>query len=96
MALEGLSCNRKRCFISNRWPSKNGSFKVICTHHEQSAGYAAVAEAQLTESPSLCLVSTGCASTNCVTPVLNAWQDNIPVIFISGQNILNETTYYKK
>ena len=31
-----------------------------------------------------------------MTPVLNAWQDNIPVIFISGQNILNETTYYKK
>tara|TARA_B100001093_G_scaffold511447_1_gene579293 strand:- start:1058 stop:2848 length:1791 start_codon:yes stop_codon:yes gene_type:complete len=76
--------------------AKNGSFDVICTHHEQSAGYAAVAEAQLTESPSLCVVSTGCASTNCLTPVLNAWQDNNPVIFISGQNVLNETTHYKK
>ena len=76
--------------------AKNGSFYVICTHHEQAAGYAAVAEAQLSESPSLCLVSTGCASTNCITPVLNAWQDNLPVIFISGQNVLNETTYFKK
>ena len=76
--------------------AKNGSFYVICTHHEQAAGYAAVAEAQLSETLSLCLVSTGCASTNCITPVLNAWQDNLPVIFISGQNVLNETTYYKK
>lgn len=75
--------------------AKNGSFDVICTHHEQSAGYAAVAEAQLSESLALCVVSTGCASTNCVTPVLNAWQDNLPVIFISGQNILNETTFFK-
>ena len=76
--------------------AKNGSFDVICTHHEQSAGYAAVAEAQLSETPALCVVSTGCASTNCITPVLNAWQDNLPVIFISGQNILNETTFFKK
>ena len=76
--------------------AKNGSFEVICTHHEQSAGYAAVADAQLNDHPSLCVVSTGCASTNCMTPVLNAWQDNLPVIFISGQNILNETTYFKE
>lgn len=74
--------------------AKNKEITPICTHHEQSAGYAAAAESQLTGNPSLCLVSTGCASTNCVTAVLNAWQDNLPVIFISGQHVLNETTYF--
>ncbi len=42
------------------------------------------------------MVSTGCASTNTITAVLSAWQDGLPVIFLSGQNFLNETTSYKK
>lgn len=74
--------------------AKNQSIDPICMHHEQSAGFAAAAESQLSNKLSLCVVSTGCASTNCVTPVLNAWQDGLPVIFLSGQNILNETTTY--
>lgn len=40
------------------------------------------------------MVSTGCASTNAITGVLCAWQDNLPCVFISGQNKLNETTRY--
>jgi acetolactate synthase I/II/III large subunit len=74
--------------------AKSQRIDAVCTHHEQSAGYAAVAESQLKNDISLCIVSTGCASTNGVTPVLNAWQDGLPVIFISGQNILKETTTY--
>jgi acetolactate synthase-1/2/3 large subunit len=42
------------------------------------------------------MVSTGCASTNTITAVLSAWQDSLPVIFLSGQNFLNETTNFKK
>ena len=74
--------------------ARNKSIFPISPHHEQAAGYAAAAEAQLLEKPSLCIVSTGCASTNCITPLLNAWQDNLPVIFISGQHNLKETTYF--
>jgi acetolactate synthase I/II/III large subunit len=66
----------------------------ISVHHEQSAAYAAVAYAQYNEKLGACLVSTGCASTNAITGVLNAWQDGIPCVFISGQNKLNETTRY--
>ncbi|SVD13086.1 uncharacterized protein METZ01_LOCUS365940, partial [marine metagenome] len=66
----------------------------IPLHHEQSAAYAAVAYAQYTGKPGACLVSTGCASTNAITGVLNAWQDGIPCVFISGQNKLKETTRY--
>lgn len=67
---------------------------AVCLHHEQSAAYAAVAYAQYTGKPSACLVSTGCAGTNAITGVLNAWQDGIPCIFISGQNKLSETSRY--
>jgi acetolactate synthase-1/2/3 large subunit len=66
----------------------------ISTHHEQAAAYAALAYAQYTGGLGVCLVSTGCASTNALTGVLCAWQDNIPCIFISGQNPLRETTRY--
>jgi len=68
----------------------------IPMHHEQAAGYAAAAYGQNRENLGACLVSTGCASTNTVTAVLSAWQDGIPCIFISGQNILSETTYHTK
>jgi len=68
--------------------------KSLSMHHEQSASYAAVAYAQYTGRIGACLVSTGCASTNALTGVLNAWQDGIPCLFISGQNKLHETTRY--
>ena len=68
--------------------------KSVCLHHEQSAAYAAVSYADYNEKIGGCLVSTGCASTNALTGVLNAWQDGIPCIFISGQNKLIETSYH--
>ncbi len=74
--------------------AKHGRIRNIAVHHEQSAAFAAVGYAQYSGKIGACLVSTGCASTNTITGVLSAWQDNIPCIFISGQNILNETTNY--
>lgn len=70
------------------------NINAVCVHHEQSAAYAAVAYADYKESFGACLVSTGCAGTNAMTGVLNAWQDGIPCVFISGQNKLSETSYY--
>jgi len=74
--------------------AKHGKICNVAVHHEQSAAFAAVAFAQFSGKIGACLVSTGCASTNVITGVLSAWQDNIPCIFISGQNILNETSNY--
>ncbi len=68
--------------------------KGISLHHEQSAAYATVAYAQYTGKLGACLVSTGCAGTNALTGVLNAWQDGVPCVFISGQNKLHETSRY--
>ncbi len=76
--------------------AKSPRIRAVCTHHEQAAAYAATARAQLHHSVGVCLVSTGCASTNAITGTLSAYQDGLPVLFISGQNILKETTYYTK
>jgi len=74
--------------------AKNTSLEPVCVHHEQSAAFAAVAYAQQSGGMGACLVSTGCAATNAITGVLSAWQDGIPCIFISGQNVLRETSRY--
>jgi acetolactate synthase I/II/III large subunit len=76
--------------------ARSDKIKAIPMHHEQAAGYAAVAYAQNREKLGACLVSTGCGSTNAITAVLSAWQDGIPCVFISGQNVLLETTYHTK
>jgi len=76
--------------------AKNQNLKHVCTHHEQGAAFAAMAYALQKNSFGACLVSTGCASTNVITAVLCAWQDSIPLVIISGQNTLSETTRYSK
>lgn len=76
--------------------ARNSEIEYVATHHEQAAGFAAVAYAQYNSNLGACIVSTGCASTNAITAVLSAWQDGIPTIFISGQNTLRETTNFTK
>jgi acetolactate synthase-1/2/3 large subunit len=53
-----------------------------------------MAEAQLTDELGFAMASTGCASTNLITPLLCAWQDGVPVIFVTGQNTLAETSAF--
>lgn len=72
--------------------AKNEKLHSVSLHHEQSCAFAAIAYAEKTRGLGVCLVSTGCASTNAITGVLSAWQDGVPCIFISGQNTLRETT----
>lgn len=74
--------------------AKNQNLQAVCNHHEQASAFAAVGYAEQTGGLGACLVSTGCASTNTITGVLSAWQDAVPCIFISGQNILQETQRY--
>lgn len=74
--------------------AKHTELHAVSLHHEQSCAYAAVSYAEQSDSIGACLVSTGCASTNTITGVLSAWQDGVPSIFISGQNVLKETSRY--
>lgn len=59
--------------------------KVIYTHGEQPAGYAALGWSAYEHNPSVCCVTSGCGTTNAITPCLIAYQDSVPVFFISGQ-----------
>ena len=74
--------------------AKRKDFEPVFVHHEQSASFAAIASSEVNDVIGCAVVSTGCASTNCITGVLSAWQDGIPAVFISGQNSLSETTRY--
>lgn len=74
--------------------AKNQDIHSVSVHHEQAAAFAANAYSQYNENLGACIVSTGCASTNAMTGVLNAWQDGVSVIYISGQNKLHETVGY--
>lgn len=64
---------------------------AINMNHEQAAGMAALAYAQVNKKIGACLVTTGCGGTNAITALLHAWQDNIPCVFISGQAERNHT-----
>lgn len=66
----------------------------ICYHHEQGAGHAAIGESKYTGRLAVVNPTTGCAGTNCATSVLDAWQDGVPVLFISGNVRLNTCSGY--
>ena len=84
---------RGALFLTDAVAAHKG-FKCVSVHHEQAAAYAAVAYADYVGKLGACLVSTGCAGTNALTGALNAWQDGIPCVFISGQNKLDETSHF--
>ncbi len=67
--------------------------KVICNHHEQACAMAAVGYAKLRNSYASVVVTTGCGATNAITGLLDAWQDNVPCLFVSGQVKRKETCY---
>lgn len=76
--------------------AKNAEVCGVSTLHEQGASYAAMSYAKATDGIGVCLISTGCAAANAVTGCLCAYQDNLPVIFLSGNHSLAETTRYTK
>lgn len=67
--------------------------KAICNHHEQASAMAAVGYAKLKNSYGVAVLTTGCGATNAMTGLLDAWQDNVPCIFISGQVKRKETCH---
>lgn len=70
---------------------KHGGLEYVCFHHEQGAGHAATAESKVTGAIAVVNPTTGCGGTNCMTSLLVAWQDSLPVLFISG-NVRRDQT----
>lgn len=65
--------------------ASNPKLRAICNHHEQASAMAAVGYAKYTGNIGIVYSTTGCGSTNTITGLLDAWQDNLPCLFISGQ-----------
>ena len=98
--LEQMRCNTVHGLMGGGAAGLNDAFirntniKYLCYHHEQAAGYAAIGEARLTKRWSILNPTTGCGGTNCYTPLLNAWQDSLPLIVISGNVNLQTCTLH--
>ncbi len=59
--------------------------EIICPRNEQGAGYAAIAHAKLTGKPAVYMVTSGPGVTNAVTPIADAYFDNVPLVVLTGQ-----------
>jgi acetolactate synthase-1/2/3 large subunit len=68
--------------------------EYICFHHEQGASNAALAYSKSKNQISVVNPTTGCGGLNCVTSLVSAFQDSVPLLFISGNYRLQETTRY--
>lgn len=73
---------------------KHDGIDYICFHHEQGAGHAAIADAKASGRIAVVNPTTGCGGTNTATSVLDAYQDSVPVVFISGNVKLATCTHY--
>ena len=71
---------------------RSSKFDIYYHHHEQACGYAALGYSKTNSKISVVCTTAGCAATNAITPCLVAYQDSLPLLFISGQVKSTETT----
>jgi acetolactate synthase-1/2/3 large subunit len=82
--------------VVHLWDSaEQAGIRCIYCHHEQAAAFAAVAWAKVTGKCGCCIVTSGPGGTNAMTGCLSAYQDSVPVLFLSGQTRLEHCSYGK-
>ena len=59
--------------------------RYYCNHHEQAAAMAADAYARQTGRLGMALATSGPGATNLLTGIVGAYQDSVPVLFLTGQ-----------
>ncbi|MFN3649046.1 MAG: biosynthetic-type acetolactate synthase large subunit [Armatimonadota bacterium] len=57
----------------------------ILVRHEQDAGHMAEGYAKVTGKVGVCIATSGPGATNLVTPIADAYMDNVPIVCITGQ-----------
>jgi acetolactate synthase-1/2/3 large subunit len=67
------------------------SIRYYCNHHEQACAMAAEAYARESGKLGVCLVTSGPGATNILTGLVGAYQDSVPVLFLTGQCKRKET-----
>ncbi|MCQ2505776.1 MAG: thiamine pyrophosphate-binding protein [Lachnospiraceae bacterium] len=63
----------------------NSGLEFIACQHEQAASIMAEAYGQHTNTPGVCLTTSGPGATNAITGVTAGWIDSTPMFIISGQ-----------
>ncbi|NCA22570.1 MAG: thiamine pyrophosphate-binding protein [Crocinitomicaceae bacterium] len=71
---------------------KHGGFDIYYQHHEQACGYSATGYTKTNSKPCIVCTTAGVAATNAISPCLVAYQDSLPILFISGQSKSIELT----
>jgi acetolactate synthase-1/2/3 large subunit len=71
--------------------SRVPSVRYYCGHHEQACAMAADAYARLTGRVGLCYATGGPGGTNVITGLVGAYQDSIPIVFLTGQCKVRDT-----
>ncbi|MFW2340773.1 MAG: thiamine pyrophosphate-binding protein, partial [Acidimicrobiia bacterium] len=66
-------------------PLYDSPIRHVLARHEQGAGHMAEGYAWATGRVGVCIVTSGPAATNLVTPLANALIDSIPIVAITGQ-----------
>src|SRR5471030_1082498 len=64
---------------------KRSRIEIVCPRTEQGAGYAALGYARITGKTAVFMVTSGPGVTNAVTPIADAYYDNVPMVVITGQ-----------
>lgn len=75
---------------------KKKNFKLVFTHHEQSAAFAVCSYYKVHKKVAICTTTTGPGCTNTITGLAAAWQDSIPCLFICGQARSNQLSIKTK
>ncbi len=65
----------------------DSKIKLVLVRHEQGATHMADGFARSTGRPGVVLVTSGPGATNCVTGLLTALMDSVPMIVLTGQTI---------
>ena len=66
-------------------PIIDSKIRHVLVRHEQGAGHMAEGYAHVTGRPGVCMVTSGPAATNVVTPLADAYLDSVPMVCITGQ-----------
>ncbi len=75
---------------------KHPKMKYICYHSEAGASYGAFGFSKYTNKINIVAPTTGIACINAMAGLLSCFNDKVPVLFISGDIPLKQTTYYQK
>ena len=66
-------------------PLLDSSIRHVLVRHEQGAGHMAEGYAKVTGKVGVCIATSGPGATNLVTPLADAYMDNVPILAITGQ-----------